>query len=69
MGERYRMYTKDDASWYRCMAPYTDANDVVIDFCRPGRCPAWIEELDDNGEPTGRGRCGMVPAHIERAPA
>lgn len=68
MAERYTIFSKDSASRYRCLFPIPDP-DGPIDCCIPGRCPAWIEELDDAGEPTGRGRCGMVPARIERAPA
>lgn len=28
--------------------------------CAGNRCMAFVFELDDNGSPTGRGRCGMV---------
>lgn len=68
MGERYTFINKERAWDYRCLFPTPDP-DGRINRCRPWECPAWIDELDENGEPTGRGRCGMVAARIERAPA
>lgn len=28
--------------------------------CAGPMCMGWVDELDDTGTPTGRGRCGMV---------
>lgn len=66
--ERYTFINKKSAGDYRCLFPSPDP-DGPIDCCRPWKCPAWIEELDAGGEPTGRGRCGMVPATLYRTPA
>lgn len=38
----------------KIMCPHTDT------ICYAARCMAFVSELDANGTPTGRGRCGMV---------
>ncbi|WP_165078862.1 MULTISPECIES: hypothetical protein [unclassified Desulfovibrio] len=68
MAERYTIFKKDRAyENFRCLFPLPFPDESRN--CVPWKCPAWIDELDENGEPTGRGRCGMVPARIELAPA
>ena len=69
MGERYTIINEEKAPYFRCPFPLTDTDDGGVCSCAAGNCMAWIEELDDKGRATGRGRCGMVPARIERAPA
>lgn len=65
MGERYTIFKKDRAyEKFRCLFP-SPGPDEPKD-CVPWKCPAWIDELDENGEPTGYGRCGMVSSTLQR---
>lgn len=35
--------------------------------CSGDRCMAFVRKLDMDGNPTGRGRCGMVRQNIKRS--
>lgn len=60
MNEKYMVVSLDEAHKYRCPYPFTDYDGSVRTFCDGNSCMAWIDQLDQNSEPTGRGRCGMV---------
>lgn len=38
----------------KLMCPHTDT------ICYAERCMAFVSVIDENGNPTGRGRCGIV---------
>lgn len=40
--------------------PFRLASGGVDNRCQGRRCMAWVVQLDNNGKPTGQGRCGMV---------
>lgn len=58
----YTVVRTDKARQFRCPFPFTDYDGSVRAFCDGDDCMAWIQELGQNGELTGRGRCGMVSA-------
>ena len=62
MIEEYTRIPSDKAKFLRCPVPFTDADGSVHAYCDGTDCMAWMREIDDNGEPTGCGRCGMVRA-------
>lgn len=62
MNENYMIVSTDKANKFRCPLPFTDYDGSVRAFCDGNACMAWINEIDQNSAPTGRGRCGMVSA-------
>ena len=69
VAERLTIIKEEKGPYFRCPFPVFTKEDGLRVNCSAGNCMAWIKELDDKGGATGRGRCGMVPARIERAPA
>lgn len=59
--EEYTMMTEGHTKKYRCPCPIQgNSTYEPMVSCSGSRCAAWVWEVDDNGERTGRGRCGMV---------
>lgn len=65
MSEGYRIIRSELAQKYRCPFSVIDrAGDYRV-CCEGANCMAWMMELDDKGEPTGRGRCGMLLRYVQ----
>ena len=58
MFEKYSTAPEDTRQGRVC--PFEIASGKLDYRCQGCRCMAWIVQLDANGTPTGRGRCGMV---------
>ena len=58
MREEYTMATNDNDNNLAC--PFRLASSGTHCDCMGRRCMAWVVQLDDSGNPTGNGRCGMV---------
>ena len=60
MYEEYTTTDKENSLEIFCPFSLPIISDGHDPFCFGERCMAFVFELDDNGSPTGRGRCGMV---------
>ena len=57
--EQYTYIEQDKARLVLC--PFDRTGDYHNGKkCAGPLCMGWVDELDDTGAPTGRGRCGMV---------
>lgn len=63
MREEYTMTT--DANDNARVCPFRLASGSTSCRCQVRRCMAWIVQLDDNGKPTGNGRCGVVGSFLQ----
>ena len=51
----------ENARSKRCVRPWSDIENAGnFTMCEGEGCMGWVQELDETGKPTGRGRCGMV---------
>lgn len=66
LAERLTIISEEKGPYFRCPFPVATEKEGVIVHCAADTCMAWIKELDDKGRTTGRGRCGMVAATLQR---